>query len=103
MIPIKDDFANYFDASWLSSYECIDLCSPLNDALPEWNSENTATIQRRMNYCLKIIFKKIELPWPETMANTCWKTVSTLLGLISSIYHDLPHWRLNIYGIVGNE
>ena len=24
-----------------------------------------------------------------------WTAVSTLLGLISSIYHDLHHWRLN--------
>ena len=24
-----------------------------------------------------------------------WTAVSTLLGLISSVYRDLPHWRLN--------
>ena len=39
----------------------------------------------------------IELPWPENPANTCtWHketldSYSTLLGLISSVYRDLPH------------
>ena len=43
----------------------------------------------------------IELPWLENLANTYmrhtehWTAVSTLLGLISSAYHDLHHWRSN--------
>ena len=44
-----------------------------------------------------IILMKIELPWPENPGNTArdirnhWTAVLTLLGLISSVYHDLPH------------
>ena len=40
----------------------------------------------------------IELPCPENPASDIqkhWTAVSTLLGLISSIYRDLPHWRSN--------
>ena len=43
----------------------------------------------------------IELPWPENLPNTCVRHTETLdscfnlIGLISSVYHDLPHWRLN--------
>ena len=39
----------------------------------------------------------IELPWPENLANTCTRHTETLdlLGLFSSVYHDLLQWRLN--------
>ena len=43
----------------------------------------------------------IELPWPENPANTShdmrkdWTDISTLLGLISRVYHDLYYWRSN--------
>ena len=48
-------------------------------------------------YYKHIIFKYIKLPWPENPANTHmrhtehWTGVSTLLGLISSAYHNLHH------------
>ena len=41
------------------------------------------------------IYILIELPWLENLARTCmwhkqhWTTVSALLGLIISAYHDL--------------
>ena len=42
----------------------------------------------------------IELLWPENLPNTYdiwehWTAVSTLLGLISSVYHNLYHLRSN--------
>ena len=43
----------------------------------------------------------IELPWPENLANIQkwhtkhWTAVLTLFGLISNLYHNLPHWRSN--------
>ena len=43
----------------------------------------------------------IELPWPEirrTLTHDIrkhWTDVSTLLGRIISVYHDLHHWRSN--------
>ena len=38
----------------------------------------------------------IELPWPaNTYTRKHWTAVLTLLGLISSVYCDLRHWRLN--------
>ena len=53
--------------------------------------------------CLHFLLRRgsyilwIELP--ENLANTCtrkhWTAVSTALGLISSVYYDLHHWRSN--------
>ena len=43
----------------------------------------------------------MESPWLENPANTYmqltehWTAFSTLLGLISSAYRDLRHWRSN--------
>ena len=43
----------------------------------------------------------VELPWPENPASTAcdkqnhWTTLTTLLGLISSVYRDLPNRRSN--------
>ena len=51
------------------------------------------------NWPLNILW--IELPWPEnpaTLTHDIWKhwtAVLTLLGLISSVYHDLHRWRSN--------
>ena len=47
------------------------------------------------------IYKIFELSWLENPANAYmwhtehWTAVSTLLGLISSAYRDLHHWRSN--------
>ena len=44
---------------------------------------------------------KFELPWPENPTSTTydiwkhWTVVSTSLGLITSVYRDLPTWRSN--------
>ena len=54
---------------------------------PNIGSLKTATEEERNNMFEKIILKACK--------GKHWTAVSTLLGLISSVYHDLNHWRSN--------
>ena len=68
--------------------------------------QNAVFLQKSCLYVYFLFFRRgiilwIKLTWPENLANTCarhketWTAVSTLLCLISRVYHDLPHWRSN--------
>ena len=60
------------------------------------NTTRVLSLQSK-RYCSNGALKKqwLELPWPRNLANTArdirnyWTTVSTLIGHINSVYHDL--------------
>ena len=86
---INGDAYQFHQVCWCYSY------------LKTYQSDFPSCLLFSYIYIYIYIYTQMELPWLENLPNTRrdswnhWTAVLTLLGLISSIYHDLHHWRSN--------
>ena len=76
------------DTHWVSTKEIVSKIQKKSLTIQDTNTHTSLSLQ--------IIIDNWRIQ--RTLSHDIqkyWTAVSTLLCLISSVYHDLPHWRLN--------
>ena len=94
-VPVAKGYWCHYHDLFTIRWVCSSWKSTLQMKL--LNPHTSFSLIESLRVCIYIY----ELSWLENPANTHmrntehWTAVLTLLGLISSAYHDFHHWRLN--------